>query len=491
MSEPLKLHPYQTRTVRFGLEHNGALILASPGAGKTACILAMIKILKAKGLVHKTLVLAPLRVVLDVWRQEGAKWTDFQGLTFAVSHGKNVEAALRSDVDVVVANYESIEAIIDNREKERTTSGFDDIDKPKGTRRKYYPMTPHAFKKTYGFDMLVCDEVNKLKNSQSVRFKKLKKYFKTFKRRYGLTGSPGANGCMDLFGICYVVDSGATLGEFITHYREEFFVSDFMGYDWELKPGADQEIFKRIAPIAIRIDAADYLTLPTLVEQNIEIDLPEKAMTIYRDMEKEFIARITSGEITAANAAAASSKCRQIVGGAVLHDPIPGSREPRKVEVIHKVKLDALSDLVDELRGEPLLVAYQYVHEVEMIRSVLGADTPYIGGGVGGPEGQKILEHWKTGKLPVLLVNPASAAWGLNLQGSMQHLCWFTQTWDLEQRQQMIARILRQGSTADRVFVYNIVARRTLDVWRILPAIEKKATLQQALFDAVKQLGGV
>lgn len=451
----------------------------------------MVKILKAKGMIRKTLVLAPLRVVLDVWAQEGAKWTDFNGLTFAIAHGKNVEQALRSDVDVVVANYESIEAIIDNREKERTTSTFDDAVKPKGVRKKYYPMTPLAFKKTYGFDMLVCDEVNKLKNSQSVRFKKLKKYFKSFKRRYGLTGSPGANGCMDLFGICYVVDSGATLGEFITHFREEFFTPDFMGYDWELKPGADQEIFKRIAPISIRIDAADYLSLPQLVKRDIEVDLPEKAMTVYREMEKEFIARVAGGEITAANAAAASSKCRQIVGGAVLHDPIPGSCEPRKIEIIHKAKLDALSDLVDELRGEPLLVAYQYVHEVELIRGVLGKDTPYIGGGVKGDEGQKIIDWWKTGSLPVLLVNPASAAWGLNLQGSMQHLCWFTQTWCLETYQQMLARILRQGSTADRVFVYHILARRTLDVWRILPALEKKATLQSALFETIKQLGGV
>jgi len=320
--------------------------------------------------------------------------------------------------------------------------------------------------------------------------KKLKKYFKTFKRRYGLTGSPGANGCMDLFGVCYVVDSGAALGEFITHFREEFFTSDFMGYNWELKPGADQEIFKKIAPISIRIDAADYLTLPQLVTRDLEVDLPEKAMTVYRDMEKEFIARVAGGEITAANAAAASSKCRQIVGGAVLHDPIPGSCELRKIEIIHKAKLDVLSDLVDELRGEPLLVAYNYVHEVEMIRGALGKETPYIGGGVGGTEGQKIIDRWKTGSLPVLLVNPTSAAHGLNLQGSMQHLCWFTQTWDLEIYQQMIARILRQGSTADRVFVYHILARRTLDVWRILPALEKKAGLQQALFEAVKLLGG-
>src|SRR3546814_17206236 len=63
------------------------------------------------------------------------------------------------------------------------------------------------------FDVLVVDELSKLKNTQTVRFKALKLVLNTFGRRWGLTGSPAANGLLDLFGQTYVLDMGNALGQ--------------------------------------------------------------------------------------------------------------------------------------------------------------------------------------------------------------------------------------------------------------------------------------
>src|SRR3546814_8967802 len=91
------------------------------------------------------------------------------------------------------------------------------------------------------FDVLVVDELSKLKNTQTVRFKALKLVLNTFGRRWGLTGSPAANGLLDLFGQTYVLDMGNALGQYITHYRMEYFVPSRAGYNWDLAEGRSEE----------------------------------------------------------------------------------------------------------------------------------------------------------------------------------------------------------------------------------------------------------
>src|SRR5690606_39961120 len=49
-----------------------------------------------------------------------------------------------------------------------------------------------------GVDMLVFDELSKMKAHNTKRFKQLKPHLHKFPRRVGLTGSPAANGFMDL-----------------------------------------------------------------------------------------------------------------------------------------------------------------------------------------------------------------------------------------------------------------------------------------------------
>jgi SNF2 family DNA or RNA helicase len=208
-------------------------------------------------------------------------------------------------------------------------------------------------------------------------------------------------------------------------------------------------------------------------------------MRTYTQMEDLLIAQINEGVVTAATAASASIKLRQIVNGGIYRDPLPGSAEKREVAEIHTAKVDALKDLVDELQGSPLLVAYDFVHDLDRIRGVLGKHVPHIGGGVSAKAGAKIIEAWNRGDIPVLLAHPATLAHGVNLQQCGNHICWFSLTWNLEHYDQMIARIWRQGSKAKRVFVHHIIAKGTIDN-AILGALHSKTKVQDALLDALK-----
>ena len=52
---------------------------------------------------------------------------------------------------------------------------------------------------------------------------------------------------------------------------------------------------------------------------------------------------------------------------------------------------------------------------------------------------------WNEGLIDILLIHPASCGFGLNLQEGGHHIIWFGLTWNLEEYQQTIKRLHRNG----------------------------------------------
>lgn len=480
---PWQPHKYQEKAIKRGLADAAVGYLLDPGLGKTSILLAISKVLLKRKLVSKILVIAPLRVAVSTWPAEIEKWTDFNGLRYVVLHGPKKDQALRTDADIYLMNPEGLDWLI----------------KPTKTRRgnkTSVAVDVKAFAKL-GFDMLIIDELTKFKNYRSIRFKAIKQVLHTFSRRYGLTGSPAANGLMGLFGQIYMLDSGRSLGSYITHYRERFFIPSFNGFSYDLQPGAEELIYERIAPVTMRMGAEDYLSLPKLVENVIKLEMPEDAWEIYRALEKDLFVELESGESFAAkNTGVALNKCRQLVGGAIYDEAglgelvKPAKRAARKWTLIHDAKVEALYDLVDELQGAPVLIVYEFHHDLERIRERFAKDkidVPAFGGGLSVAEGKRLEARWNSGELPILAAHPQSIAHGLNLQGSGQHIIWFTLTWDYEMFTQLIDRLRRQGSKNTKIFNHILQMEDTIDE-AVLAALRSKARGQHSLFDALKEL---
>lgn len=479
-SKPWAPHAYQKKAVKFLLEHAASALFLDPGLGKTSITLAAIKVLKQKKLLDKVLLIAPLRVCYSVWPKEVGKWTDFDGLRVAVLHGPKKDEALQSDADIYVINPEGLDWLLQAK-KTKTAQGKTKVD-----------VDLRRFK-NLGFDTLVVDELSKFKHTNTNRFKGLKLVLNTFGRRWGLTGSPASNGLLDLFGQCYILDQGRTLGQYISHYRMKYFVPSHDGFSWNIREGAEDEIYKRISPLALRMAADDYLDMPTLIENNIRVDLPADVMTMYSQLEEDLIAKLDANVVVAATAAAASMKCRQVANGGIYLDPdvqalIKLPKSKREWVNLHTEKIDALADLIDELQGSPLLVAYDFEHDLDRLREKLGQDVPYIGGGVSAKRSAELEEAWNQGHLPVLLGHPQAMGHGLNLQEMGNHVCWHSMTWDYELYDQFIRRVLRQGNKSKKVFVHHIMARGTIDEV-MLAALKSKRRGQNALFDALKKIG--
>ena len=477
LSTPWNPHAYQKKAIKFLLEHAASALFLDPGLGKTSITLAAVKLLKQKKLLNKVLLIAPLRVCHLVWPAETEKWTDFSGLKVVVLHGPEKDALLKTEADIYVINPEGLDWLL-QAQKSKTATGKTKVD-----------VDLRRFK-AFGFDTLVVDELSKFKHTNTNRFKGLKHVLNTFARRWGLTGSPAPNGLLDLFGQCYVLDQGRTLGPYISHYRMKYFVPSHDGFSWTIREGAEQEIYDRIRPLALRMAADDYLDMPTLITNNIRVDLPDKVMDMYTTLEDDLIAKIDSKVIVASTAAAASIKCRQVANGGIYLDPevqalIKLPKSTREWANLHTEKVDALADLIEELQGSPLLVAYDFAHDLDRLQEKLGKDVPYIGGGVSTKRMTELVDQWNAGKLPVLLGHPQAMSHGLNLQEMGHHVCWHSMTWDYELYDQFIRRVLRQGNKSKRVFVHHILARGTIDEV-MLAATKSKRRGQDALFDALQ-----
>lgn len=484
-----KPHKYQMTAMKWLLEHACAALFLDPGLGKTSSTLGAIQFLKKRDLIGKVLVIAPLRVCYSVWPVEVKKWEEFHDLKVVVLHGPDKDAQLARDADIYVINPEGLDWLLaPTKEKFDKTYIDRKTGAAKQTKRTKVSVDVRRFKKL-GFDLLVIDELSKFKHTNTNRFKMLKEVIHTFGRRWGLTGSPASNGLIDLFGQCYMLDEGACLGRFVTSYKDTYFYPDRNGFDWHLKEGAADMIYKKIAPLALRM-GNELLDMPELVKNPIMVSLPPKARMLYDQLEADLIIGLDKGLVTAKTAATLSGKCRQAANGAIWLDPQileSGLRSVDKREwgIVHDAKVEALADLVDELQGSPLLVGYEFIHDYQRLK--LAFPKAEFAADYTAKTWPAVVERWNKGEIPLLFGHPASVGHGNNMQDVGHHVAWFGPTWDLELHDQFIARVWRQGNKHSRVFVHYILAANTVDEL-IYVALSEKHQTQHRLFAALKAL---
>ncbi len=443
-------HDYQSYATQFILDHPVAAILLQMGLGKSVITLTAMQELFRRGEIRKALVIAPLRVARDTWPEEIRKWDHLRGLHYSVAVGTADERrkALAESSQITLVNRENVPWLVEH------------------------------LGKRFDYDMVVIDELSSFKNWEAKRFRALMKVRPSVQRIVGLTGTPSPNGYMDLFAEYRVLDMGERLGRFIGRYREAYFTPDRWGngqvYSWKLRPGAAEEIYRRISDITVSMKSVDHLKMPECVMNKVPVHMVERERELYETLKEDLFLRVVSQEglqeIDAKNASVLCNKLCQMANGAVY-------TEDSEVARIHDRKLDALEDLIESANGNPLLVAYWYQHDIDRIRERF-------------PEVRVLkssadIRDWNDGKILLAAIHPASAGHGLNLQAGGSTLVWFGLTWSLELYQQTNARLWRQGQTADTVVIHHLVTEGTIDE-RILQALKSKDRSQESLINAVK-----
>ena len=442
-------HNYQTFAINYIEEHPISAVLLDMGLGKTSITLTALNDLLFDSFeAHHILVIAPLRVARDTWPAEVDKWDHLQSLIYSVAVGTEAErrSALLKPADIYIINRENVQWLIEDS------------------------------KLPFSFDTVVVDELSSFKNYQAKRFRAMMKVRPTVKRIIGLTGTPSANGLMDLWAEFRLLDMGARLGRFISHYRLEYFQPDKRNgqviFSYKPLPGAEQRIYDKISDITISMKSTDLLKMPELISSEYTVRLSDDEKKRYNELKQDLVLQLPAGDITAANTAALTGKLCQMANGAIYTDD--GSTTRFTTE--SSMRWGHYWPLVTAL-----LVAYWFKHDLARITERLQKlHIPFS-----KLDSAESIKRWNDGELPVALVHPASAGHGLNLQSGGSCIVWFGLTWSLELYQQTNARLWRQGQSAKTVVVQHIVTKGTIDE-RILKVLSKKDSTQAALIEAVK-----
>ena len=443
--------PYQTPAIEFLKTHPRANLLAGMGTGKTVIVESLIQELQSQ---ENTLVLAPLRVARGVWPAEVREWEHLQHLTVAPICGPQFArlAALKQRAHIHTLNYENIEWLL-----------------------RHVPANRWPFK------TVVADESTRLKSFRLVQGGKRAAALATIARRatrwINLTGTPTANGLLDLWGPQWFVDHGASLGSSFSAFVARWFYKDPYGGDHaRLLPfnHSQAQIEAALRPTTLSIRASDYFDLKAPIETRVSVVLPAAARREYKRMARELYAILLGGTVNAVNAAAKSTKLLQLASGAVY-------LEDGSWVHVHDEKIEALHSIVGEAGGAPVLVAYNYRHELERILKAF-------------PQARHLKtrrdeDDWNAGKIQMLVAHPDSAGHGLNLQHGGNILVYFGHTWKLEAYQQILERIgpVRQMQAGYKrpVFVYSIVADNTQDE-AVLARNAGKASAMEALMESLR-----
>ena len=444
--EIYKPHEYQTHCTQFILENTSAGLFLDMGLGKSVITLtALVDLLHDRFEVSKVLVIAPLRVAGTTWLDEVRKWDHLQNLTISKVLGsvKERTMALYKKADIYTINRENVPWLVD------------------------------FYKNDWPFDMVIIDELSSFKSPSAKRFKALKKVRHKIKRIVGLTGTPAPNGLLDIWSQIYLLDGGERLGRTFSGYRGRYFhpqkyINGGIPTDYALNDDAEDKIYDRISDICISMKALEYLKMPEIIFNKIEVVLSEKEMGLYRKLERDLLLPLEESDVDAANAAVLSNKLLQMSGGAVYD-------EYGDVQHIHDRKLEALEDLIEAANGKPVLIYYGFRHEKDRIKKRFEAEEINTSGDIA---------KWNKGDMAIALCHPASAGHGLNLQSGGCTIIWFGVTWSLELYQQANARLWRQGQK-QTVIINHILTRQTIDE-RVMLALDNKDTGQKALIEAVK-----
>lgn len=458
------LHPYQQEAVKHIIEHPYCGLFLDMGLGKTASTLTAIEKLMYDYLeVNSVLVIAPKRVVETVWEEEAEKWEHLRHLTFSKIIGtekQRIEAA-RQKADIYVVSRDNIAWLCS------------------------------LFANRLPYDMVVIDELSSFKSHQAQRFKAMRLARPWIKRLVGLTGTPAPNGLIDLWPQMYLLDRGDRLGKTITSYRQKYFrpgrSNGYVVYSYNLQPNADKMIQERISDICISMKTDDYIRMPMLTNNYVELKMPNKLKEQYDKLEKDSIIKLVTAsakeedgeftlsdnltEISALNAAGLSNKLLQFANGAIYD-------EDGVVHQIHDLKLDALAEIVEESCGKPVLVAWTYRFDRDRIMKYFAKLNPRE------LKTAQDIKDWNEGKIQMLIAHPASAGHGLNLQAGGNTIVWYGLTWSLELYQQFNARLYRQGQQQG-VIIHHLVMKGTHDE-DVIKALKAKDKTQLNLMNSIK-----
>lgn len=402
---PFPLRPYQIEGVKFLSENESVLLADDMGLGKTIqAIVAMKKIYSASG-IFRCLVVVPNSLTAN-WIREFSIWFPEVNVTLLSGDAINRFIQLQRARGIILATYEQV--------------------------RSAYQQG----KKINPFELVVLDEAQKIKNSNSQTT--LACHLIKKEKAWLLTGTPLENNTEEIvtvfsFLLRKIIEKGMT----------------------------SSEIKNNIAPYMLRRLKKDILDeLPDLIEQDFYIDLSTQ--------QREQYDKVYSNRKNYSNPLEVITKLKQICNFSE--------------DMLHSSKLERLQDVSQELegKGEKVIIFSQYVKTLEGIDKNLEHKKKFMyHGGIDKTERAEAIRAFKEHEGPaILMMSLQTGAVGLNLQEASTVIL-FDRWWNPAVEQQAIARAHRLGRKGT-VHAIKFLVRDTIE-----DRIEELLKEKEGLFDDI------
>ena len=347
------------------------------------------------------------------------------------------------------------------------------------------------------FQTVIIDESQGFKSHSSERFKALKIVRPAITRFIELTGTPSPNGLHDLWSQIYLLDQGEALGKNITEFRSRWFIPKMVPgtttpSKWIPNPNAEAEIHGSIKHLVMSAQNTN-LNLPGLTIQNENVTLPPDLMQAYKEFKRDLVLDVVksyideNGKLTqsiesivAENQAVLTSKLMQFASGTLYTADPDDPSTKGQYEVIHDKKIEMAEYLVRNSGGDPVLIAYHFRSDLEQLLlrfKKSGIDAQAFDGS------REMVRRWNAKRIPVMLLHPAAAGHGLNLQDGGSTMIWYTLPFSLEHYLQTNGRLYRTGQTKP-VTIHRLIAKGTQDE-RMPGVLADKQQIQDDLIEAV------
>jgi len=339
------------------------------------------------------------------------------------------------------------------------------------------------------WDLLICDEIHRLKAPGGKASRWIGKLAKRIPRRLGLTGTPMPHSPLDIYAQFRVLAPsifGSSFQAFKFHYaRWGGFRPPGAQHGVEVVEWINQEeLQERFYRVADRVETKDVMELPDLIEDEITVQLPPKIMATYRELRDTLVAELQdeqqrSGIITVSNALTKVLRLQQLTSGLAHWEDIDDPTRTKLVRV-HNEKADALRELLLDLpESEPVVVFCRFHADLDAVHEAAAAcdrTSVELSGRRHDIEGE-----WGETKATVAAVQIQAGAEGISLTRACR--CVFYSVHSLGNYLQARARVYRDGQTR-KVFLYHLVADGTIDR-AIYKAFQQRKEIIDVVMDRV------
>lgn len=449
----LQLREYQKRIARFLPDHPHACLSVGMGLGKTAAVLTFLEYTLRLYPAARILIVAPKRVAETVWMQEAEKWNMW---------------GLRANMMLVAGT---------KAQKERYASP--EYKCPV----KIVSRDNVALFKNASFDILIIDELTSFKSWKAQRTKAVMSI--KADRKIGMTGTFAPNGLLDIYPQLACLDmAGKTDGDYyswVGRWFENVMAGSGQPFKkYVLRRGVQpREVVKGWIPDIITLTTAEYLKLPPMIENNMDVELSEGEITAYDDLNAVLHFELPDSlDDFSVDAKAKFAKLQTLASGFVYNTETGEAIRIKGGGTKIRQAVEFCKECAEA--GESVLLFYQY-RESAVWFGELAKDE---GLRIASPSSKDWLKKWNEGELDVLVCNPASAGHGLNLQKGGHIVLWMELTYNYEHFAQANARLHRTGQEK-RVSVYYMAAKGTMD-GRVLRALKNKGKVNREVEEVTK-----